>query len=356
MRMGVVGCGYWGARHLRVLHQIGDVDQVVAIDERPEALALAQGAFPGIRSFDGLTGALPNVDAVIIATPPSTHHVLAATAMRAGKHVLVEKPMATSTAAAEKMIEQASAASVTLMVGHTFEYSDAVEKLHEIVNSGDLGTIQYIDSARLNLGIYQSDVNVLWDLAPHDLSIINHLLGVLPSSVQAWGSCHADPTVEDVGYLNLHYPDSNVTAVVAVSWLSPCKVRRVTVVGSKKMAVYDDMADQEPVRVYDKGVTRATPVENFPARPISYRYGDIVSPYVHIREPLVRQDQHFIDCIRWGTKPQSDGGSGLAVSRVLEAASIALQSNAEIGIESFRPVRSRRAPSVELQAVGGGRR
>jgi predicted dehydrogenase len=355
MRIGVVGCGYWGARHLRVLHQIGDVDQVVAIDQRPEAVALAQRAFPGIRSFDGLTGALPNVDALIIATPPSTHHVLAAAAMRAGKHVLVEKPMATSTAAAERMIEQANAASVILMVGHTFEYSDPVDKLREIVNSGDLGTIQYIDSARLNLGIYQSDVNVLWDLAPHDLSIINYLLGVLPSSVQAWGSCHADPTVEDVGHLHLHYPDSNVTAVIAVSWLSPCKVRRVTVVGSKKMAVYDDMADQEPVRVYDKGVTRREPVENFPAQPISYRYGDIVSPYVHIREPLMREDEHFVDCIRRGIRPQSDGNSGLAVSRVLEAATIALQNNAEIGVESFRPVRRRRAHGVELRAVGGGR-
>ena len=262
--------------------------------------------------------------------------------------------MATSTAAAEKMIEQADAASVTLMVGHTFEYSDPVDKLHEIVNSGDLGTIQYIDSARLNLGIYQSDVNVLWDLAPHDVSIINYILGVLPSSVQAWGSCHVDPTVEDVGYLHLHYPDSEVTAVIAVSWLSPCKVRRVTVVGSKKMAVYDDMADQEPIRVYDKGVTRTEPVENFPARPISYRYGDIVSPYVHIREPLMRQDEHFVDCIRHGLKPQSDGKNGLAVSRVLEASTIALENNAEIGVESFRPVHRRRTHNVELLAVGNG--
>ena len=224
------------------------------------------------------------------------------------------------------------------------------------MHSGDLGTIQYIDSARLNLGLYRSDVNVLWDLAPHDVSIINHLLGVLPSSVQAWASCHADPTVEDVGYLHLHYPDSNVTAVIAVSWLSPCKVRRVTVVGSKKMAVYDDMAEQEPIRIYDKGVTRTAPVESFPSRPISYRYGDIVSPYVHIREPLMRQDQHFVDCIRRGTEPQSNGKSGLAVSRVLEAATIALENNAEIGVESLRPIERRAMHNAELWAVGGGRR
>jgi predicted dehydrogenase len=356
MRIGVVGCGYWGARHLRVLHQIVHVDQVVAIDRRPEALALAQHAFPGIRAFESLTDALPTIDALIIATPPSTHHILGLVAMRAGKHVLVEKPMATSAAAAEGMIEQAAAASVTLMAGHTFEYSDAVDKLHEIVNSGDLGTIEYIDTARLNLGIYQSDVNVVWDLAPHDVSIINHLLGVLPSSVQAWASCHADPTIEDVAYLHFHYPDSNVTAVIAVSWLSPSKVRRVTVVGSKKMAVYDDMADQEPVRVYDKGVMRTAPIDNFPARPISYRYGDIVSPYIAMREPLMQEDQHFIDCIRLGTKPRSDGKSGLAVSRVLEAATVALENNAEISVESFQPVQRRAAHDVQLQAVSGGRR
>ena len=337
MRIGVVGCGYWGSRHLRVLHQIVGVDEVVVVDGRPEAHMLAKRAFPSVRIFDSLSAALPAVDGLIIATPPSTHESLALTAMRAGKHVLVEKPMATTTASARRMIEQSEASAVTLMVGHTFEYSDAVAKLHEIVKSGELGTIQYIETARLNLGIYQSDVNVVWDLAPHDVSIINHLTGVSPSSVQAWGSCHADPGVEDVAYLNLRYADSNVTAVIAVSWLSPCKVRRVTVVGTKKMAVYDDMAEQEPVRVYDKGVMRAAPVENFPAMPMSYRYGDIISPYVRIREPLMQEDQHFVDCIQLGIRPQSDGMSGLAVARVLEAANISLKKNAEINLDTLGP-------------------
>jgi len=353
--MGIVGCGYWGSRHLRVLHQIADVDEVVVVDGRSEAQALARRSFPYIRFFDSLAAALPHLDGVIIATPPSTHEALALTAMRAGKHVLVEKPMATTAAAARRMIQQAEASSVTLMVGHTFEYSDAVDKLHEIVSSGDLGTIQYIETARLNLGIYQSDVNVVWDLAPHDVSIINRLLGVPPASVQAWGSSHADPAIEDVAYLNLRYPDSKVTAVIAVSWLSPCKVRRVTVVGSEKMAVYDDMAEQEPVRVYDKGVLRPAPLENFPAMPISYRYGDIVSPYVRLREPLMREDQQFVDSIRSGTRPRTDGANGLAVVQVLEAASSSLRLNAEIRLGGLAPAVAQASEDLEPQIVGGSR-
>jgi len=334
MRIGVVGCGYWGSRHLRVLHQILDVEQVVAVDGRTEALVMAKRAFPGTRTFGSLAAALPHVDALIIATPPTTHEAVALTAMRAGKHVLVEKPMATSTAAAQRMIEQAELSSVTLMVGHTFQYGNAVDKLYDIVSSGELGTLQYIDTARLNLGIYQSDVNVVWDLAPHDVSILNHLLGQAPSSIQAWGSCHIDPTTEDVAYLRLGYPASNVTAVIAVSWLSPCKVRRVTIVGSKKMAVYDDMAEQEPVRVYDKCVLRETPMDSFPAMPMSYRYGDIVSPYVQMSEPLMREDQHLVDCIRLGIRPHTDGTSGLAVVRVLEAATLSLRTNTKISLDS----------------------
>jgi predicted dehydrogenase len=327
------------------------VDEIVVVDGRPEAGALAKRAFPDAHVFESLATALPAVDGLIIATPPSTHETLAIAAMRAGKDVLVEKPMATSAAAARRLIEEAQAASVTLMVGHTFEYSDAVDKLNEVVQSGDLGTVLHIDTARLNLGLYQSDVNVVWDLAPHDISIINHLMGTLPSSLQAWGSCHAHPTLEDVAYLRLHYEDSNVTAVVAVSWLSPCKVRRVTVVGSKKMAVYDDMAE-EPVRVYDKGVMRAVQPEEFPAVPMSYRYGDIVSPYVQLREPLMREDQHFVDSIAAGTRPVSDGANGLAVVRVLEAASQSLRQHAEIRLDTGRPALTDWDLALERQVVG----
>jgi predicted dehydrogenase len=351
MRVGVLGCGYWGSRHLRVLHQIHGVEEIVAIDSRPEARTSAIRAFHDLRTFDSLAAALPAVDGLIIATPPSNHEAVALAALRAGKHVLVEKPMATSTAAARRIIEQARASSVTLMVGHTFEYSDAVDKLHEIVKSGELGTIQYIETARLNLGLYQRDVNVVWDLAPHDVSILNHLVGFSPSSVQVWGSCHVDPTVEDVAHLRLRYPDSNVTAVIAVSWLSPCKVRRVTVVGSTKMAVYDDMAEQEPVRVYDKGVRREPPIEKFPAMPMSYRYGDIVSPYVQIREPLMREDQHFVECSRLGMRPRTDGLAGLAVVQVLEAATTSLKLNAEISVDTLAPVHTGRVPR-QPEAVG----
>lgn len=307
-----------------------------AIDGRVEARSMARRAFPDVRLFADLPAALPDVDGVIIATPPSTHEALALTAMRAGKHVLVEKPMATSAASARRLVDEAAASSVTLMVGHTFEYSDAVHKLHEIVESGDLGVLLHIDTARLNLGLYQNDVNVVWDLAPHDVSIVNYLMGVPPSTVQVWGSCHVHPTLEDVAYLRLYYGETNVSAVINVSWLSPCKVRRVTVVGTKKMAVYDDMAE-EPVRIYDKGVMRAVQPDDFPAMPMSYRYGDIVSPYVAIHEPLMREDEHFIHSIRSGTRPRTDGSSGLAVVRVLEAASLSLNWHAEISLESREP-------------------
>ena len=324
MRIGVVGCGYWGSKHVRVLHGIQDVERVVAIDASEERLLELKRSFPNMIVHRSLEAALPDVDAVIVATPPRSHVALAMTAMSAGKGVLVEKPLATSSVDAQLLLDESKRLGVTLMVGHTFEHNSAVWKLRDLVQSGEIGDIHYLDSARLNLGLYQSDVNVVWDLAPHDVSIFNFILGSTPSSVQAWGSRHAHQTLEDVAYLRLTYAELNVTANIHVSWLDPCKVRRVTAVGSRRMVVYNDLSSDEPIRIFDKGVTLADGNGAAGTIPLSYRYGDISSPYLVSQEPLDVQDRHLIDCVRTGAVPLTDGANGAAVVRVLEAAQVSL--------------------------------
>ena len=334
MRVGVVGCGYWGSKHVRVLHGLAGVDEVAVIDPRSDRrMSLAQ-KFPGLRGFDDLPSALGAIDAVIIATPPTSHAALGLLAIRAGKHVLIEKPLATSTLDAQHLVAEAAAAGVTLMVGHTFEYNAAVWKLKEAIQDDELGNVHYIDAARLNLGLYQSDINVVWDLAPHDISIINYLLGATPTSVHAWGSSHAHAYLEDVAYLRMAYPQLGVTAQVHVSWLDPCKVRRVTVVGEQKMAVYNDLADEERVRIYDKGVVHAEQ-DDLSLAPASYRYGGISSPFIAFTEPLSVQDQHFVDCMTIGKRPQTDGENGVAVVQVLEAAQRSLREDRRVELDPF---------------------
>ena len=219
------------------------------------------------------------------------------------------------------------------MAGHTFEYNTAVWKLRDIVDSGELGEVCYIDTARLNLGLYQLDVNVIWDLAPHDISIVNFLLGRSPDRVSAWGNSHASGRTEDVAHLQLRYLDANITAYMHVSWLDPCKVRRVTVVGTEKMVVYNDLSSNERIRIYDSGVEPSSVSDSMHALPMNYRWGDIVSPFVSFEEPLAVQDAHLIDCVRTGARPRTDGESGLAVVRVLEAADTALHSGHEIALD-----------------------
>jgi predicted dehydrogenase len=326
VRLAVVGCGYWGSKHLRVLEATEGVAEVVAVDSRPDRIrALSRGG-RSPRCYSTLDAALSEVDAVVVATPPSTHVPVALQAIEAGKHVLVEKPLAPSTWGALQLVNAAAAAGVTLMVGHTFEYNPAVRKLREIVCNGELGELYYIDSARLNLGLYQDDVNVILDLAPHDISILNFVLGRKPVAVQAWASRHAHHRFEDVAYLRLFYDelfaDHGLSANVHVSWLDPCKVRRVTVVGSRKMAVYDDVATEERIRILDKGVCVQPDGGSLAQPPTSYRYGDIMAPFIQPDEPLAVQDRHFVECVATNSAPNSDGESGLAVVEALEAAQL----------------------------------
>jgi predicted dehydrogenase len=315
IRVGVVGVGYWGSKQLRVMAATPGVDRVVAVDARLPLLSgmahlLASGA-----GYTSLAEALPLVDAVVVATPPGSHVAVGLEAIRAGKHVLIEKPLATTAAGARELIEAARLAGVTLMVGHTFEYNGAVWMLRELVQTQELGELYYLDSARLNLGLYQSDVNVVFDLAPHDISIANHVLGAAPTSVQAWGSRHVDPGLEDVAFLKLRYADLGVQAHIHVSWLDPRKVRLVTAVGSKKMAVYDDTNAEERIRVHDKAALPAGSGQR-----VSYHRGAVTAPPVPAEEPLAVQARHFVQCVATGATPHTDGANGLAVVQVIEAA------------------------------------
>lgn len=336
LRVGVVGIGYWGSKHIRTMRSLDSVGHVVAIDPSEERVLRLRHSFPEVDSFPSLESALDHVDAVVIATPPSTHAGLAVTAMSAGKHVLVEKPFATTVTEGREMQACAERNGVTLMVGHTFEFHSAVWALREMVSRGDLGDLYYVDMARLNLGLYQADVNVLFDLAPHDISILNYVLGSQPVSVECWASRHAHRRLEDIAYLRVTYDSPRVEANVHVSWLDPCKVRTVTMVGSSKMVVFNDLDTEQRIRVHDKGVAEPEPIGDLTQPPMSYRYGDVVAPYLVMNEPLSVEDEHFVDCALTGMKPLTDAANGLAVVAVLEAAQRAFRERREVAIDEVR--------------------
>lgn len=279
--------------------------------------------------------ALPLVDAVVVAVPPSLHRDVAAEAIAAGKHVLVEKPLATTSEDAAELVSMAEAAGVTLMVGHTFEFSAALVELRRRIVAGDLGTVRYIDAAWLNLGLYQEDINVVWDLAPHGISVCNFLLDSTPSHVGAWGSSHGNGGKhEDVAMLQLHYGERDVTAYIRVSWLDPAKVRRVTAVGTRKMAVFNDLAHAEPLRIFDRGVETVAETE-YSASTLTYRYGEIVSPHVAASEPLTQELVHFLDSVQNGSTPRANGRSGLAVVEALEAADRAMATGRTVPVSKI---------------------
>ncbi len=326
MKVGVLGFGYWGPKLVRNFYELPDAVLGWVVDKDLSRLARVQAQYPSVRISPDYGQLLrSDIDAVVVATPIRTHHAFAKAALLAGKHVMVEKPLAASTAEAEELVGLAEASGLTLMVGHTFEYHPAVSALREIVESGEIGEVYYVDAARLNLGLFQTDINVLWDLAPHDISILLHVLRSEPIAVSARGSASVTPGVHDVAYLELRFPD-NVLAHVHLSWLDPCKVRRVTIVGSKKMVVYNDVSEGEKIRIYDKGIQRHYETDKFSEFPLTYRYGGLSIPYIPTEEPLRRQCQHFLDSVRNGTRPQSDGRVGLKVVRILEEANKSLQN------------------------------
>jgi predicted dehydrogenase len=271
---------------------------------------------------------------------------------------MVEKPLATTVTDARAITEAAAAQGVTAMVGHTFEYHAAVHALRDIVSAPSFGDLYYLETARLNMGLYQHDVNVIWDLAPHDVSILNSLLGSTPTSVECWASRHAHRRLEDIALMRVRYEAPRVEATVHVSWLHPCKTRLVTAVGSERMAVFDDLATEERIRIHNKSVRESeVPGNDLSQPPMSYRYGDMVAPYLVISEPLAVEDQHFIDCAMSGRQPITDGVNGMAVVEVLEAAELSRTEGRRVEIAEVRqrkePMPGHAVPAL-LPAQRGG--
>lgn len=321
LRTGVIGCGYWGPNLIRNFSQLKDSDVIVCADLDEGRLAHMQNLYPNIEVTVDYRTILSrdDIDAIVIATPPATHHRIGMESLQAGKHLFVEKPLALSTAECSDLLSAARKRGLTLMTGHTFVYTAAVNKIKEVIESGELGEIHYVSTTRVNLGIFQEDINVIWDLAPHDVSILNYVLGARPEAVSTNASSYIRRGVEDVAFLTMRYPNDTL-AHVHVSWLNPNKIRSTTVVGSRKMLVYDDISQLEKIRIYDKGVTKQPHYDTFGEFQLSYRFGDIFIPKLDDTEPLKTACQHFIDCIEKRAEPRSSGVHGTEVVTVLEAA------------------------------------
>jgi len=327
LKVGVIGCGYWGPNLIRNFVQLNESDVVRVADLDSGRLKHMQALYPGVQTTSDYRDIISDseIDIVAVATPVKTHFTFGKEALLADKHVFIEKPIAASVREVEELIDLAQKKKRKLMVGHTFEYTGAVRKMKEIIDSGELGEIYYISSQRLNLGLFQQDINVLWDLAPHDISIILYLLGCEPESVSAIGTSHINPAIEDVAILTMRF-SNNLIAFVQASWLDPDKVRKMTVVGSKKMMVYDDVQPSEKIRIYDKGVELPQHYDTFAEFHYSYKYGDIIIPKIEGGEPIRTELQHFIDCINNDKTPVSDGVSGLRVVKILEAAQSSIRN------------------------------
>lgn len=325
--IGVVGCGYWGPNLIRNFRSLPQCRVKTVCDSEKKRLAHMKSLYPELETtldFDHLLGDA-ELDAIVIAAPVRFHFQMAKQSLGAGKHTFVEKPMALTVAESIELIELAEKQKLTLMVGHTFVYSTTVRRIKEIVDSRDLGDVLYISSRRCNLGLYQNDINVAWDLAPHDISIILYILNQMPISVNCQGKAHVSPKIEDVTNMTLNFANGGF-ATIQSSWLDPNKIREMTFVGSKRMLVYNDLEPMEKIKIYDKRVETPPHYDTFAAFQYSYHYGDMYSPYLKQTEPLQVEAQHFLDCIRTGEKPQSCGKEALKVIQVLEAASKSLKN------------------------------
>ncbi len=320
LRVGVIGYGYWGPNLARNFHELPGSELVAVVDRKDDQLQRARVKYPNITLVKDYKEVLKmGLDAIVISTSPKTHFEIAKDCLQHDLHVFIEKPMTLNSREAEELVDLAKAKGLTLMVGHVFEYNSAVLEMKRYIENKELGEIYYIDAARLNLGLFQRDSNVLWDLAPHDISTLLFLLGQVPVSVSAHGMACVTDGVYDVAYLNLIFPN-NLMAFIHVSWLDPCKVRRTTVVGSKKMAVYNDLATEGRIKIYDKGVDAPDYTDSFGEFQYAYRTGDITIPSFRFVEPLREECQHFLDCIVNQVEPRSSGRDGLQVIKVLEAA------------------------------------
>lgn len=328
IKVGVVGCGYWGPNLIRNFRALPNCSMRMMCDVDQGRLQHLGTLYPEVERSTVyehmLNGA--DLDAVVIATSVSQHYPMAKASLLAGKHTFIEKPMARTAAQCEELVNLAREQGLVLMTGHTFLYSPAVARVKQIVDDGDIGPIRYICARRLNLGLYQKDINVTWDLAPHDISIITHIMGEMPISLNCRGAAHVTEGIEDVTVTCLHFT-KNRSALIHNSWLEPRKVREMTIVGSNRMIVYDDVAQQEKVRVFDARVERPPHYDTFAEFHYAYHYGDMYAPYIKQEEPLKTECAHFLECIREGKTPVSSGERGWELVRILEAASESLKQH-----------------------------
>lgn len=325
LNIGVVGCGYWGPNLIRNFNALSECCLKAVCDSDDGQLAVMKAAYPDIDTHSSFEIFIndKDLDAVVIATPVRYHYQMAMESLEAGKHTFIEKPMATTVAECNKLIEMAELKGLTLMVGHTFMYSPVIRKIKEIVNSGEIGRIHYISSRRLNLGLYQKDINVVWDLAPHDLSIILYLMNTPPTEINCRGKTTCNANIPDVANMTLLFADQGF-ATVHCSWLDPRKVRDMAIVGDSKMIVYDDLAQREKLRIYDMRVDpQVVPHESR----VAYHYGDMWAPYITPEEPLRIECAHFVECVVTGKRPITDGINGKEVVNILTLASDSMQNS-----------------------------
>jgi predicted dehydrogenase len=326
IKIGIVGCGYWGPNLVRNFSSCPQTEVVALCDVSPSRLEAIGRNFPHLTRVESLDKLLDlRLDAVAIATPVSTHYPLAERCLNAGLHVLVEKPLASTVAEARALLELAARCRRVLMVDHTYLFSNAVRRIKAVVDAGELGELYYVDSVRINLGLFQSDINVVWDLAPHDLSIVDHVLGREPRSISAWGCAHADPEMEDMAYVNVDY-DDRLLANLHVNWLSPVKIRQMIFAGSRKSLIFNELSTTEPIKVYDRGIDLGAGPDDRCKLLVNYRSGDVWSPHIEPGEPLQEVVRHFAECVREEKPPLSDPVLGLRVVRLLEAATRSLRA------------------------------
>jgi predicted dehydrogenase len=325
LRIGIIGFGYWGPNLARSFSETDGFRVCAICDLSSEVRARAERRFP-MAALTGDPRVLfddPDLDAVAISTPVHTHYELALAALRAGKHVLVEKPMTETSEQAERLIEEATRRNLVLMVDHTFIYTPAVQKIRALISDGSLGQIYYYDSLRVNLGLFQRDVNVIWDLAVHDFAILNHVLDESPIAVSANGARHVVGSPENMAYISLFFP-SGAIAHINVNWLAPVKIRQTLIGGSNRMIVYDDLSSSEKVKIYDKGVVLAKDPEQIYQMRVGYRTGDIHTPQLSTKEALRTEAEHFRTCIEEGVTPLTGGTMGLSVVELLESATLSM--------------------------------
>jgi predicted dehydrogenase len=331
IKVGVIGYGYWGPNLVRNFMAAPGSAVTRVCDLREERLTSLNKLYPGIKTCNNSTELIndPQIDAVVIATPVSSHYELALAALKAGKHVLVEKPLASTSDQARVLIDEAAKRKLVLLVDHTFVYTDAIRKIRELIASGQLGDIYYYDAVRVNLGLFQHDVNVIWDLAIHDLSIMDYVLPAKPVAISATGISHIPGQPENVAYITLFFAGAQI-AHVHVNWLTPVKVRHTLIGGSEKMILYDDLDPSEKLKVYDKGISVTPRQEDVYKMLVSYRSGDMWAPRLDNTEALQTEAQHFIDCIENGTQPDTDGLAGLRMVQMIEAAETSLRGRGKL--------------------------